>query len=79
MSVNDATLHRQGQQPGLPPKGQPPAEGQPTGDGTQGQPLSVEEVETQWQHRVSQKDRAHAAAEQALRDENDALKRRWRR
>jgi capsule polysaccharide export protein KpsE/RkpR len=37
--------------------------------------LTVEQVEAQWQHRVSQKDRAHAAAEQALRDENDALRR----
>jgi len=37
--------------------------------------LSVEEVENRWKHRVSQKDRAHAAAEQALREENDALRR----
>ena len=37
--------------------------------------LSVEEVESRWKHRVSQKDRAHAAAEQALREENDALRR----
>ena len=56
--------------------GSPPAEGAPGTEGTPGQPLTVEEVENQWKHRVSQKDRAHAAAEQALRDENDALKRR---
>jgi hypothetical protein len=45
-------------------------------EGSPAQPLTAEEVENQWKHRVSQKDRAHAAAEQALRDENDALKRR---
>lgn len=58
-------------------------EGQTTPpEGTQGDPpeggsavLSVEEVEAQWKHRVSQKDKAHAAAEQALREENDRLKR----
>ena len=37
--------------------------------------LTVEEVENRWKHRVSQKDRAHAAAEQALREENDTLRR----
>lgn len=52
---------------------EPPAEGQ---NGSPAPNLTVEEVENQWRHRVSQKDRAHAAAEQALRDENDALKRR---
>jgi len=57
-----------------PAEGQPPANGQPP-EGTPGQPLTAEEVENQWKHRVSQKDRAHAAAEQALREENDALKR----
>jgi hypothetical protein len=34
-----------------------------------------EDVDAEWRHRVSQKDKAHAAAEQALREENDALKR----
>lgn len=56
--------------------GQPPADGDAGQNGTPGQPLTAEDVEAQWRHRVSQKDRAHAAAEQALRDENDALKRR---
>ena len=37
--------------------------------------LSAEEVDTRWRHRVSQKDKAHDAAEKALREENDALKR----
>lgn len=55
----------------------------PTGEGngvspeqgdTPGTNLSAEELDRQWRHRVSQKDRAHAAAEQALRDENAALK-----
>lgn len=58
----------------------PPEQQAPQGDaapeGSPAQPLTAEEVENQWKHRVSQKDRAHAAAEQALRDENDALKRR---
>jgi hypothetical protein len=31
-------------------------------------------VDARWRHRVSQKDKAHAAAEQALREENDRLK-----
>jgi hypothetical protein len=62
------------------PEAQPPAEGQPAvngqaPEGSPQQPLTVEDVEKQWQHRVSQKDRAHAAAEQALRDENVALQR----
>ena len=57
-----------------PAEGQPPASGEPA-EGTPSQPLTVEEVETQWKHRVSQKDRAHAAAEQALREQNDALNR----
>jgi hypothetical protein len=51
-----------------PPEGQQP-------EGSPAQPLTAEEVENQWKHRVSQKDRAHAAAEQALRDENVALQR----
>jgi len=63
-----------------PPQGdQPPVNGQapeePPAEGTPQAPQSVEEVEKAWQYRVSQKDKAHAAAEQALRDENDALKR----
>jgi hypothetical protein len=36
---------------------------------------TAEEVDAAWRHRVSQKDKAHAAAEAALRDERDALKR----
>ncbi len=62
--------------PSPPADGQAPAEGQPAGEGSQGQPLTVEDVENQWKHRVSQKDRAHAAAEQALRDERDTLQQR---
>jgi len=63
-----------------PPQGDPASlvNGQAEPDqneGTQQAPQSVEEVEKAWQYRVSQKDRAHAAAEQTLRDENDALKR----
>lgn len=65
-----------GTDPASPDNGQAPTEGQTGTEGTPGQPLTAEEVEAQWRHRVSQKDRAHAAAEQALRDENDALKRR---
>jgi hypothetical protein len=65
-----------GAEPTSQTDGQPPAEGAPEQNGTPSQPLTAEEVEAQWKHRVSQKDRAHAAAEQALRDENDALKRR---
>ena len=57
-----------------PAEGQPPASGEPS-NGSSSQPLTAEEVEAQWKHRVSQKDRAHAAAEQALRDENVALQR----
>ena len=64
-----------GAAPASQTEGQPPAEGAPEQNGTPSQPLTAEEVEAQWKHRVSQKDRAHAAAEQALRDENDALKR----
>ena len=65
-----------GTPPASPPEGQPPAEGAPADqNGTPGQVLTADEVEAQWRHRVSQKDRAHAAAEQALRDENDALRR----
>lgn len=51
-----------------------PPEDAPVSDDT-GPALSVEEVEARWKHRVSQKDRAHAAAEQALREENDTLRR----
>ena len=53
----------------------PPEQPEGAPEGSPAQPLTAEEVENQWRHRVSQKDRAHAAAEQALRDENDALKR----
>jgi hypothetical protein len=62
-------------EPASPTEGQPAEGQQPQGDGTPQTPQTVEDVEKQWQHRVSQKDKAHAAAEQALRDENDALKR----
>jgi len=37
-------------------------------------PQTVEEVEALWKNRVSQKDKAHAAAEKVLRDEIAALK-----
>lgn len=54
-----------------PPAGTPPdSSGQD--DSVQG--LSVEDVDARWRHRVSQKDKAHAAAEQALREENDRLR-----
>jgi hypothetical protein len=36
---------------------------------------TVEEVEAYWRNRVSKKDSAHAAAERALREENETLKR----
>lgn len=55
---------------------QPAPQGDGAPNGSPAPNLTPEEVEAQWRHRVSQKDRAHAAAEQALRDENDALKRR---
>jgi hypothetical protein len=71
--VNENTPPPSGGEPASQTEGQP--EGQAPQNGTPGQPLTAEEVENQWRHRVSQKDRAHAAAEQALRDENDALKR----
>lgn len=71
----DNTQAPSGQEPGSQTDGQDPAEGQTGQNGTPAQPLTAEEVEAQWKHRVSQKDRAHAAAEQALRDENDALRR----
>ena len=51
----------------------PPADPPPEGDSSVG--LTAEEVEARWKHRVSQKDKAHAAAETALREENDRLKR----
>lgn len=55
--------------------GQPtPPVDDPVSDDT-GPATTVEEVEARWKHRVSQKDRAHAAAEQALREENDTLRR----
>jgi hypothetical protein len=69
--VNENTPPPSETPPVTPPE--PPVEGAP--EGSPAQPLTAEEVENQWRHRVSQKDRAHAAAEQALRDENDALKR----
>ena len=66
----------QGEPASQPSDGQPAPEGQqPQDAGTPPTPVTVEDIEKQWQHRVSQKDKAHAAAEQALRDENDALKR----
>lgn len=66
-----------GEQPPATPEGEAPVtEGQPAEGSQQGQPpQTVEEVEAAWQHRVSQKDKAHAAAERALRDELDAVKR----
>jgi hypothetical protein len=54
---------------------QPPAAPPPEGDGQEAPAQTVEEVDARWRHRVSQKDKAHAAAEQALRDENDKLMR----
>jgi hypothetical protein len=62
--------------PSVTPPEQPGTTEPGTPEGSPAQPLTAEEVDTQWRHRVSQKDRSHAAAEQALRDENDALKRR---
>jgi hypothetical protein len=57
------------------PNQTPPADGSPPPTGEAGPVLTVEDVEAQWRHRVSQKDKAHAAAEQALREENDRLRR----
>jgi len=37
--------------------------------------MTVEDLDKQWRHRVSQKDRAHAAAEEALRAEAESLRR----
>lgn len=74
--MNEQTPPPSGTPPTTPPE-QPGQGSEAAPEGSQGQqPLTAEEVENQWRHRVSQKDRAHAAAEQALRDENDALKRR---
>lgn len=50
----------------------PPPDSQES-DSTVGK--TAEEVESEWRHRVSQKDKAHAAAEAALREENDRLRR----
>jgi hypothetical protein len=72
--VNENT-QSSGMESVTPPE-QPPADTGTAPAGSPTTPLTPEEVENQWRHRVSQKDRAHAAAEQALRDENDALKRR---
>lgn len=44
-----------------PPEGSPP------------EPATVEQVEAEWKHRVSQKDKAHAAETKALRDQIAAL------
>ena len=52
----------------------PPPQDSQESDSTVGK--TAEEIEAEWRHRVSQKDKAHAAAEAALREENDALKRR---
>jgi hypothetical protein len=73
--VNENTPPPSGTPPVTPPE-QPGPQAEGTPEGSPAQPLTAEEVEAQWKHRVSQKDRSHAAAEQALRDENDALKRR---
>jgi hypothetical protein len=71
-------VNENSQSSGIEPVTSPeqPADNGAAPEGSPAQPLTAEEVEAQWKHRVSQKDRAHAAAEQALRDENDALKRR---
>lgn len=70
VAVNENVPPPSGQEPATPA---PADNGQP--EGSPAQPLTAEEVENQWKHRVSQKDRAHAAAEQALRDENETLRR----
>jgi hypothetical protein len=72
--VNENTPPPSETPPVTPPE-QPGTQAEGAPEGSPAQPLTAEEVENQWRHRVSQKDRAHAAAEQALRDENDALKR----
>jgi molybdopterin converting factor small subunit len=59
-------------------EGQTPLEPTPPPDSQESDSpvgLTAEEVEARWRHRVSQKDKAHDAAEKALREENDALKR----
>jgi hypothetical protein len=75
VSFNPTQTPSPGEPASPAPEGQQPEGQQPPSDGTPQTPVTVEDVEKQWQHRVSQKDKAHAAAEQALRDENDALKR----
>lgn len=49
------------------PVSEPQSDAEPT-------PQTVEEVEALWKNRVSQKDKAHAAAEKVLRDELAVLK-----
>lgn len=54
-----------------------PEQPAPPADSQEDSPVgkTAEEVEAAWRHRVSQKDKAHAAAEAALREENDRLRR----
>jgi hypothetical protein len=52
----------------------PPAPPQDSQDSDSSVGLTVEDIDARWRHRVSQKDKAHAAAEAALREENDRLK-----
>lgn len=54
---------------------QPPVDGESTDEDASGA-QSVAEVEAYWKNRVSQKDKGHLAAERALREENESLKKR---
>jgi hypothetical protein len=64
-------------EPTQPDPAQPAANGQGQAPANEGQPKfqSVEEADEFWRKRVGNKDKAHAAAERALREENESLKR----
>lgn len=47
----------------------PPSADPSSPSGDEAQPLTAEEVEAQWKHRMSQRDKAHAAETEALRRE----------
>lgn len=60
-----------------PPPPSPDGSTPPPANGAEVDPYAgktVEEIDRDWRYRVGQKDRAHAAAEQALRDEIASLK-----
>lgn len=53
----------------------PPTDSPPSAESDSPVGLTAEEVDSRWRHRVSQKDKAHAAAETALREEIETLRR----